>query len=63
MKRLLKYESALCRWEASGNLPGMTRLYLDVMDALYAINTNTLFFVEGAPLQLTFSSELSGCWL
>lgn len=25
----------------------MTRLYLDAMDALYAINSNVIFFIEG----------------
>ena len=34
-------------WEASGNLPALTDLYLSAMDALYPINNELLFFVEG----------------
>jgi hypothetical protein len=36
------------RWAASGNLPALSDLYLAAMDALYPINSNLLFFVEGA---------------
>lgn len=35
------------RWEANGNTPALTDLYLSVMDALYPINNELLFFVEG----------------
>lgn len=35
------------RWEASGNTPALTDLYLSAMDALYPINNELLFFVEG----------------
>ncbi|BDA42796.1 probable major extracellular endoglucanase [Coccomyxa sp. Obi] len=35
------------RWEDSNGSPGMTTLYLQVMDALYAIDSNVIFFVEG----------------
>lgn len=44
------------RWEAANGLPGMTSLYLGVMDALYAINPDVIFFVEGA-------SQLPSCSL
>jgi hypothetical protein len=51
------------RWEASGSLPGMTSLYLGVMDALYAINTDTIFFVEGKLYITPISSTFSDCCL
>lgn len=35
------------RWEASGNLPALKDLYLSAMDALYQVNPNALFFIEG----------------
>ncbi|HSW86842.1 MAG TPA: cellulase family glycosylhydrolase [Rhabdochlamydiaceae bacterium] len=35
------------RWEASGSTPALTDLYLSVMDALYPINNQILFFIEG----------------
>jgi hypothetical protein len=35
------------RWEASAGKPALKDLYLSVMDALYPINHNFLFFVEG----------------
>ena len=41
----------------------MTSLYLGVMDALYAINTNTIFFVEGELYVSPISSTFSDCCL
>lgn len=35
------------RWEASAQAPGLKDLYISAMDALYPINPNALFFVEG----------------
>ncbi len=35
------------RWEASGNLPALKDLYISVMDAVYPVNPEVLFFVEG----------------
>jgi hypothetical protein len=35
------------RWEGQGGKPGVTDLYLAAMDALYPLNHNLLFFVEG----------------
>jgi hypothetical protein len=40
-------DHASIRWEANGNTPALTDLYLSVMDALYPINNALLFFVEG----------------
>ncbi|HSX37466.1 MAG TPA: cellulase family glycosylhydrolase, partial [Chlamydiales bacterium] len=36
------------RWEASGSLPGLRTLYLAMMDAVYPVNPDALFFIEGA---------------
>jgi hypothetical protein len=35
-------------WEANGSTPALTDLYLSVMDAVYPINNEILFFIEGA---------------
>ncbi len=35
------------RWEASGQTPALKDLYLSVMDAIYPINPQALFFIEG----------------
>jgi hypothetical protein len=35
-------------WEAQGSTPALTNLYLNAMDALYAVNNDVLFFIEGA---------------
>ncbi len=35
------------RWEASGNTPALGDLYLALMDAVYPINPQALFFIEG----------------
>jgi aryl-phospho-beta-D-glucosidase BglC (GH1 family) len=35
------------RWEASGGHPALKDLYLSAMDALYPINPDALFFIEG----------------
>lgn len=34
-------------WEPSGQKPGLKDLYLDVMEAIYPINSEVLFFIEG----------------
>ena len=34
-------------WEASGQTPGLKDLYLSVMDAVYPVNSDVLFFIEG----------------
>ncbi|MBA3237641.1 MAG: cellulase family glycosylhydrolase [Parachlamydiaceae bacterium] len=36
------------RWESSGDKPGLEDLYLSSMDALYNVDPNFLFFIEGA---------------
>lgn len=36
------------RWEPSGQMPGLKDLYLSAMDAIYPINPEALFFIEGA---------------
>lgn len=36
------------RWEASGNTAGLSALYIAAMDALYPINSDLIFFIEGA---------------
>lgn len=35
------------KWETSGSTPGLKDLYLAVMDAVYPINSEALFFIEG----------------
>ncbi|WP_068470682.1 cellulase family glycosylhydrolase [Candidatus Protochlamydia phocaeensis] len=35
------------RWEASGSTPALKDLYLSAMDAIYAVNPDALFFIEG----------------
>lgn len=35
------------RWEASGGKPALKDLYLSAMDAIYQVNPNVLFFIEG----------------
>jgi len=35
------------QWEASNGLPALKDLYISVMDAIYPINPNALFFIEG----------------
>lgn len=35
------------RWEANGQTPALKDLYLSVMDAIYPINSQVLFFIEG----------------
>ena len=35
------------RWEASNHRPGLKDLYLAAMDALYPLNSQILFFIEG----------------
>lgn len=35
------------RWEASGDKPGLSDLYLSAMDAIYKVNPHFLFFIEG----------------
>lgn len=34
-------------WEPSGQKPGLKDLYLEVMEAVYPINSEVLFFIEG----------------
>ena len=45
------------RWEVSGGRPALKDLYLSAMDAIYAVNPNMLFFIEG-----TGQGNLSANW-
>jgi hypothetical protein len=40
-----------CRWENSSESPGLGDLYLSVMDALDAIDSSAIYFLEGAGQQ------------
>lgn len=35
------------RWEAANGLPGLKDLYVSIMEAVYPINNEALFFIEG----------------
>lgn len=37
----------LCRWNPAYGVPGATDLFIRLMDALYTVNTNMLFLIQG----------------